>query len=456
MDDWIWARRCITDKSLLEAASPPSVKVREALLSREDILKLLKFGIIEECTSQPRNTCNVFSVIEELKNRRRMIIEPCINDILLYAGRVELPSLQQVAEEVGTSSHATLFDFASYYNHFPLPEEVRKYYTFSHEGRNYQLMVIATGQRQCPCASQALTRSLVKTAVKNHDSVTGSAYIDNVRFCGSDESLGVVVENFMSTCKKLNICINDDDTIWNATRYVYLGICFDHETRTISLAEKTRTKLQDQSDRFDTCSTLRDAMALLGILVWSLRVMCHPLAHAYLFIKFIRRRVASHELDEIAKVWPCLIQNVKTLIHDILQLPPRRILTNAIDAGIVLFTDACLSGFGCVMFHGENIHITAGPFYHRESINVLETRALLYGIQMLPSQSSLTRVQIYVDNTSAMGSFQKGRSNNYSMNCIIPEMVSILETKNYDASIQYVCSKLNLADHPSRHWKEYI
>lgn len=473
---WSWARQCVCDERLLTAASPTQCNVREAFLSDEDIVQLLAFGIIEKCTTTPRNTCNVFSVLELDKNRRRMIIETLLNDFLLYAGEVVFPTLRELQLEIMNSEGAITFDFASFYNHFPIPSQVRDFFTFLHNGVVYQLMVIATGQRQCPAGAQALTASLTKQAIGT-ERCTGSAYIDNIRFCGSRDVLDRVFIRFVSLCKTLHITINDIDVdevliAPFSTCYDYLGVTFDHGNKTTQLTTKTRGKLWNILDELKSPAllTLRDVLRVFGNIVWAARVLSTPLAMTYHLIKFIRRRSSTHQLDQIVDVWISLVPRIERNITFLLFAAPHVIRANAIDRGITLFTDACLSGYGCVLFMEGSVHIVAGNFLQQESINILESRALRYGIGMLPYLQQLTAINIFVDNTSCAGAFKKGRCSNYIMNNLLSSFHSELVAKNFLATIHYVRSALNCADGPSRlfenvvlpsttrisSWQEYI
>jgi len=462
-ESWAWGRRCCCDEELLISASPPQCVVREAALTATDIRRLLEFGIIERCSTAPRNTCNVFSVVEIGKSRRRMIIEPLLNDILLFAGEVCFPTLRELQLEILNSEGAAQLDFASFYNHFELPPNVRNFFTFMHEGTIYQLAVIATGQRQCPALAQALTASLTQKAtsqVSGAEKVTGSAYIDNIRFCGNRIATQEVFEHFVAQCKTLNITINDLDTSDPClqapfcTSYEFLGIHFDHATKTTTLTEKTRNKLWDILPELKSPGTitLRNVLRFFGNIVWAARVLGTPLAMTYHLIKFIRRRSSTHDLDSVVDIWNSLLPRIERNITFLLFASPHIVRANAVDRQIVLYTDACPSGYGCVLFINGGIKIVAGNFTKVEHINVLEARALGYGIDLLPSHAhtALTAIDIFIDNTSCLGAFKKGRSANFLINQMMPKFQSELFGKNYMATIHYVRSASNCADVPSR------
>ena len=142
---WEYARACLTDAAFIRRQTqghcPPQLS--EALLSKEDIKRFIGHGIIEENVGEVLGTCRVFSVLELTKARRRMIVEPWLNEILTDAGVVKLPQLQEVIDMASLAGAATL-DFMAYYNQFALPEDCRSYYCFSFDGVAYIMCVIAT------------------------------------------------------------------------------------------------------------------------------------------------------------------------------------------------------------------------------------------------------------------------------------------------------------------------
>lgn len=472
---WDWARKCLTDVELLSRFSPPTCKPRTAALAQKDIGELLEKNIIELCTSTPRNTCNVFTVVEILKSRRRMIIEPIINDFLLYAGELAYPTLTDILRHTMTTPGAIVIDFASYFNHFPIPPAAREYFVFEFQGVLYQLCVIPTGQRQCPTAAQALSVSLVSKAIQTveagyprgneeYSPVVADTYSDNVRFCGTAASTRLVFAEFLSLCNSLNIVINDvtdgnpTDTLdLFVTHYTFLGMDLDHSAKTVQLTEKTKDKLRLiidlVSNRADKI-TLRDSLRFLGNFVWASRIMDISLAQNYYLIKFIRRRSQTFaELDCICDIWDSILPTIIATANSLLWSTPRLLHTFAITQSfnsLTLFTDSSSVGFGCVLFHPSRVEILAGQWENMEHINVLESRALKVGLQMLPHMSEPTHVLIFVDNTSTIGAFRKSRSSNFCINWLASDCHHILRDKNFAATIQYIHTSRNLADAPSR------
>jgi hypothetical protein len=72
---------------------------REATnITESDLKRLLEHGIVEDMPDSEvcLGDCRVFSVLEQEKKRRRLIIEPMINDILFFTGNVQLPSLDEI------------------------------------------------------------------------------------------------------------------------------------------------------------------------------------------------------------------------------------------------------------------------------------------------------------------------------------------------------------------------
>lgn len=453
---WVWGRKCLTDFDFLESSMRGiQVKVQEAFLSDEDIERLLRFKIIEPCQVAPRGGCKVFSIVEETKKRRRMIIEPQINSVLLYPGECSFPTLEELKNDVLLSDGAFCIDFAAYYNQFELPTQARHFFCFSCRGKLFCMMVIPTGGRQCSALAQSLTSSIAETSAANLD-VKARAYNDNVRFSGNELSAFQALRCFRVLCASVNITIEEiGEQIHDVflVQYEFLGIMWDHLSKTTALSHKSLLKLTDESSMWKSQrpSSLRQILRTCGLLIWSFRVLSLPLAHLYYLIKFIRRKLhACVSLDEPIQVWNSLVPNVCSMLNHLLS-DRRALIPSKPKNLIVLFTDACLAGWGAVIFFSDGaVRIHSGGWVLQEDIVILEMRALLRGIYYLPTQTERTKVIVFVDNTTVCQSVLKQHSANFVLNTLILQIFICAEAKNLQLELHWIPSLANFADKPSR------
>jgi hypothetical protein len=134
-----------------------------------------------------------------------------------------------------------------------------------------------------------------------------------------------------------------------------------------------------------------------------------------------------------------------------------RVLSSSIksaDGPAVLYSDACLSGWGAVIFANGKINVYAGSFSIVEDIQVLEGRALLRAVQALPSGAAVdgfSELIIRIGNTSLRGSLVRGHHRNFVVNGLAAQILSLCSLKGYKViAWEYVDSFNNLADAASR------
>ena len=179
--------------------------------------------------------------------------------------------------------------------------------------------------------------------------------------------------------------------------------------------------------------TVVDAIALFGQTVWATIVTGTPLGELYHVIKFIRR-IQRRNMNDVVSIWPSIRKRWSDALVKMTTLRFRSGWRKP-NAHVTMFTDASLSGWGVVIFNYSDvpIRIFAGKWSEtekRESINVLELRALRIGVRTLASIKSsdeVLSVQTFIDNTSAMSWVKRKRAARYSTNQLALEVDDIMK-----------------------------
>jgi hypothetical protein len=418
----------------------------------------MSHGIIEYVPigEMPMADCKVFSVVERRKNRRRMIVEPMVNQHLFFTGRVNLPSIEEVIRPAATTTGAACFDFTAFYNQFELPVESRNWYCFtSPSGKLFRMRVIATGQRQCPALAHILTTSIAVKAVRGTQALP-TTYIDNVRFAGADVEVCCATAAFRNICSECGVTVSKEPENEFGAHHTFLGLEFNHDDHNVCLAEKTKLKVTAlflQTDGEIAAWTMREFLSMLGILVHALRCLNQPLAMTYWLIKFVRRRARSL-LDAPANVWPGIFPKIRELLG-ICKDGKRDALVPK-NSSTTVFTDASPGGYGIVMFDRMRVSILAGRFLFPEDIHVLEARAVCFALEMLEPFSEKTHIAIFIDNTTALHCLRGGdgwggaASKNFKLASITLRVADLCRNKNVCPVMSYIASADNPADPPSR------
>jgi hypothetical protein len=232
----------------------------EVQLEIHDIMELVRNGfLVEVLEGDIKGWCRSFTVTETAKSRRRWTLHPKIfNDasegFMPDSRAIPFPTPEDLIKKIVRHQHGICADFTWFFGQFSCSTGC--FFTIKKDGRFFAPSSVPTGARQPPLFAQILTLSIVKASLRNfEDQAEGDAYIDNVRFLGSKEALTKIVEQFYSTVDFLNITVNEPkETLLTmlaggqSSKYLFLGMDFDHENQTVHIGPKSRSKLQGGKD----------------------------------------------------------------------------------------------------------------------------------------------------------------------------------------------------------------
>lgn len=458
--------RIFNDPSVLRSQAAAIADYSEAgstaTLNRKDIVRLLRAGIIITIEmGDVLGLVKVFAVAEADKTRKRFIGHTeAINFIfaLLDEERMTLPSPKEVIDQIHAGSWAICIDYAAFYYQFRLHALVTPFYCFEFEGKFYAYAVVPMGQRHAVALAQTTSLAIVARCQS-----TVCVFIDNTRFLGNDQSILLQdLRQVMHICDGLKVSVNDvhDTPKWNTLLQqsgVFLGIHFDYKHKRVSLGPKSVEKCKMALREIHTSDiTVRRVTAVVSLLVWASLVLDIDMSTYYYVFKFIRRR-ASRPKNETAKIWPSILPCLSEWLRTAVLNTPRIVVLNA-PSTVTVFTDASLEGWGCVILIDGRIYITGGrwpdvlkrnPAFN---INVLEAVALRLGLNHFADLLHGRSVDIYLDNTSVIGSMARPTgSHSFFLN---EEVVRVRSMARYNDitinSFAYVASEVNPADAPSR------
>ena len=475
---YLWLKTCVLEPHTAADLGLLGVPagVEEAALEDADIERLLTFAYIRELfgtVETVKSTVRVFTVLQDNAEGsvvRRVIFCPDgVNSILIDAGfsatsPIHIPNVDEQKADMRFFPGALCADGTAFYTQFDSVGSGN--FIFSCRGRLFSCASICTGQRQCVCLAQLVLEALrictQRFFAKDELKITN--FIDNVRFAGTEDIATHAWELFRERAARCNLTF-EVTSIWSTT-YVFLGIAYDHIQKTAKLGPKSLHKLStllDQGLREAHNWKMSDFISAFGLLIWANTVLAICPAAWYTIFKFVRRR-GQRLLDEPADIWPCLYRPLRTWIAKLqstsatLQQAPSARDTSH---NVYVYSDACPAGYGVIIFAESFIFISAGHFNGDEVIFILEARAFLHAVRFLValrrerrldifSPSSSTFYHFRVDNTSAIGAVNKGRSYNFTLNSIVAKLHSVLSSLGSGFDLRYVRSADNLSDPVSR------
>ena len=357
------------------------------------------------------NFCYVklFSAIETRNGvqRRRVISWPpsmnvaeqeLIQGLLQQHARVPFYSAAQVRDRGVKLQYAASLDFKKFYQQFELL--VKEFWAFKYKGRVYILATFPTGAVLPPFIAQALSRTILATAVRSTDvasMVEHDSCIDNLRLNSDNlNALWAAWHELLMICKHLNITIGElnPPPLTSPNPYTYLGMLFtvSEGIPWVQLALKSKKKLTEAASIITSGVPMLvvDVIAIFGQTVWACTVTDFSLGKMYHVIKFVRR-ISRLPMDESITIWPSIVEHWSSTLLMLTTLTFRFAPNSTSKA--TMYCDACETGWGVVIldFGDKPIRIFAGRWSSKEkklSINMLELKAFQIGIRILGALKS--------------------------------------------------------------------
>lgn len=486
-----------------ESSCPLGTK-QEALLSLEDIEKLLEFCVIAETSPEKVLAyCTAFSVDEIEKCRRRFILWPLFWNQWLS----EHPELkcrpfflypQQIVDQILDGNFSLSVDYMSFYYQFPLDEKFQNLFCFVSHNKTYRMLVWPMGLSNVVALAQNFSLGIaqyccIRTGLRN---ISVACVIDNTRFVGKREDLCVIASEFLSTCEFINLVINDVSSeeellLRISANDEFYGISWDFSAKSICLGEKALHRLQDilgelrNSDLLSSTSgfvtnaaavscdswSVHDFIVAFSRMLWYSFVLGYELRKVFYVFKQLRRRLhwlslrfgsslsRKHLLEQPLKIWASTKRAMLDWALCLSKNLPRKI-SRLGRPNLWVFSDASFLGAGIVISNGFS-WVSYG-FRWTESelqiakrnINVLEGMALekvFYSEYMLV-RLSRCRVCIVIDNTSLLSNLRRPTpSSKFLFNEIVRRIMEQVRKFHIQiVDIRYVKSAGNPSDIPSR------
>jgi hypothetical protein len=457
-------------------ASIPGVAVpRSKRCTPEDCEIRCAAGVIarvspaDEEDRPSRAFVNAFSVVElrppapdgTSRDRRRAIDHPKEqNDAVYAAGYKSEVDLRHCSSYLGAvyQSCAVVADIHASFYGLELPRGARAYYRFRDcEGNLYEITRGMMGH-----TVMAEIQHLITCIVAGHPDYVIERYaspcphvdvwIDNVRYSGTHAMVTRAREQLVEASRVCNVAMQCEQV---ATAYDFIGIAFDHEARTVRIADKTLRKLPPF---IPSTMVARDLEGLIGRLIFSAAVRQEPLVNSWWTLKWARR--VFNQLNR-GTTKP---SDIVTL-NDSQQRGLQYWLSHAAQPHVVkrqlqgheatLFTDATLGGWGAVLIFDNDRMIIAGNHFTGPQadgdISRKEAWAVVNALDAFAAAlSAVNRLNVFVDNTAVEAALRRGMPRADSL--VDPIREAWLRVCGSDMSlfVARVSSEANPADEISR------
>ena len=291
----------------------------------------------------------------------------------------------------------------------------RSYYRFRDEtGELFELSTLMMGH-VASVEIQQITSVLA--GHRDYVSVSFAAptvpeiWVDNIRYVGSKQLLQKCRKFLEESAKDCSASLEIDEI---SHVYDFLGATWNHQQQTVQVSRKTLEKLPVSIP--DTMSA-SDLEGLIGRLIFVAQLHQEPLVRHYWVLKWSRRffnALNSGRLhhSSLVKIPPSAKFSLSKWLHDARRPHSIRFSNNNTKTA-TLFTDASLKGWGGVLVLWDGtLHLVGGSFSsadHNNNISKAEAMALDFSTRDLSQIiSSLSRIDILVDNTSVEAAVRRG------------------------------------------------
>ena len=417
--------------------------------------------------------------------RRRVIAWPKWNNGLsTYQSEIDLVNLRDDLMQGRPGDYAACADLIMSFSQLATSEDVQAFHCIKDEdGQWYAFTVAVMGEDYVPELMEVITNVLatcdqsrkVREEVDTNVLRT-KTHIDNVRFLHPNPFIvNEAVQRFVSNCKDVGALVNDDPLIQPHTFGTSFGVVHDYHEAVVALSEKHLRKLkQAHEDIRNPTLNVRRVCEIFGLLFFCSTVLAVKLAKFYFPLKWYRRiahdfergfrgkEQAPFHLASKVTPWKSLLPSFDSWFEKLLENKPASHVVP--DPTVTLFCDASRSGCGGVYIDGVDPTFRQyGEGFTRhefselwdekdlpKAIARLETRAATKTIRFFRKLLEGKTVHMFIDNTSLEGALAKTYSKSFALNGELLELINEMERSGAKFIVEYVQSKDNLADRPSR------
>jgi len=449
----------------------------QARMTADEVAIMVNIGHAElTAEGNVRSTVNVFPHAEPFKHRRRLIKHTKAFNQFFGKEVLEKLSLlhgRELLRSVHDGTYVIALDFSAWFDQLPMAEDTRDWFCFPFEGKWYRLTRVPMGMRTAVDVAQTASQLIASFPLPN--GVRCDVYVDNIRFLGnSEDDVVAAAAQFITRSRSVGATINEvsdasEDAAAAARRLVarsgdFLGVHFDYMNKTVSLTQKTISKLSAIKEVFTTgAPTHRNFLSLFGLLFFTQQVSpITPAKHYYCLKEYSEtaRRLQSNPglLESPYRCSPSRLKDILSWVDSALASPayvvPKKHVPG--ESRYVLVTDASRRGWGAVLLDQLTgcVHIQSGrwdaSWSGRRVSAWTESEAIACALQSFFPTGPEDTIDVLSDSSTAVGAFSRGYSLKYAVNRAVERVESAFP--RLDAAFWHVDGKVNVdADSLSRH-----
>lgn len=211
----------------------------------------------------------------------------------------------------------------------------------------------------------------------------------------------------MSILERCGFLINHEKSTGKASQKVeYLGLIADSVALSLSLlGDKVSSiiKLCEQALKL-TYLTLRDIAKLLGNYAWAIQAIPFAQAHYRSLQQISESKKSKGNLQMKVTLDAAAKENLLWWVRNVAEMNGKPM--TAVEPDLIIFSEACLSGWGAVLNDGT----ARGPWTSQDlgrHINELELLAALHALESFANRAKKISIRVMLDNVTAVNYINK-------------------------------------------------
>lgn len=382
-----------------------------------------------------------------------------------YRVKVRMEYVKKYIRAIVEEAAAT-GDIASGFNHVVIPEFARPWFRIIDQANNlYQMRLLPQGVVTSVQIMEVITLALIGSPlVCNSTSVIRgvnlSGYVDDFRIAGTPRRVQHAIDIIEQRAATFNVQLKSRLSV--STKVTFLGIDFDHNSKTISISKKTLSKLPSRFNESICAGDLHRAVARLIYCSAPLNInigrFFFTMKHVTKFCNKINNGLIDDDtIVSLPNALRVSLQRWRDLVHEPVDLTNFDWTSAQRAPRCTLFTDASLHGWGAFLITSDGAVFIVGGAWRdahllsSRQINWLEARAVRYAFQSFRGIIMHHRsVDLRIDNTSVVSAMQRGRARAAAVHIEVVEPIEWLSSNGITVRTSYVESSNNPADPVSR------
>ena len=377
----------------------------------------------------------------------------------------DMAGLEDMRENTLKYALCQELDGVSYFNQFEMHPEIAAHWVIKIGKERFAWNRMPMGWSHAVYVAHTVTELLADV---QHPRGVIMVYIDNVYIFGHDrEAIDELTVAFLERCKTVNASF--EITTPTTDSLVVLGVVCDTKAKTFSLPKPFLDKFEKVSEVLEDCfaaygnhdgdlPTTEVLWKVFGALMWGTRVLNIHLCRYGSFMNWLSRRASQlaampHLWTAPCTIWPAALEDLRRLIGVVLLNEPRSVVVPLeSDYDHVMFTDASNTGLGIVHCGAELTRTTSKLWSTNMKATIIAERelyALVEGVrEAKEALPGVRRILAFNDNTNVIAWVKRRRGKSALSNRLLVDLERILGSTTL--VVEYVASKANIADEPSR------